>query len=717
MMSEITTATEIAALDQVVVEGDGGSQYLELRDHPGDYGPYPFNPHTAFQRLRPTELDELREEVEEEAVEDTTGNPAAAGFRPLSDHSDEKEVIFESLVGTAEVISVGIVQREPDSPYSSLEHWQSYSQLPTIPQISIDANGNYPQSTRPENPFEAQYEEEDVYDDEQLSPSHRSSLRRLLSRGNSRSSAFGISRNSSRSSTFGLSRNSSRSSTFGISRNSSRSSSSGTGSPSGPSRNSSFRTDSSPQSHLTTPSSLTSRWSFRRSPRQRAADIEEEGYAAQGLSGTAELDSGPETEQFELSSSTGEERLHSLERREVLLKRKPYRQPGPDKKILESLCGLQLCSPQYLGLRKVYIAQVEKKLTTALYHSAIANPNPTMWPQPLAYFADHLRMVTRSLTSEASVTTFVLAHMDHFAGMIRKGSFDPALGAGGTSDDEKANTAVALGCEVDNFSSWHQKIVHEWLLFSLEAWTMLDFSRSIEDRNDLPTSQTFCDSTIADLTRPHLPALNTSHYAVTGGMPATIVPSELTASMLHDWKGIRFKWTDKITDHLQLDSQAKVVQLYANVAYCHLHAIAKENSSLHKAGFTQQHQALVEISDTYRLLFGGDRRSQCYFQELESSNPTDGFFDIFTLPKGDCEPRFLYNVGSDFPVFGDRLLVLKTLLKPNGIRGLWKDKRDSLQWYTFWAVVCLGCFGAIVAVLQLALSAVQAWASVKSLHA
>jgi len=126
---------------------------------------------------------------------------------------------------------------------------------------------------------------------------------------------------------------------------------------------------------------------------------------------------------------------------------------------------------------------------------------------------------------------------------------------------------------------------------------------------------------------------------------------------------------------------------------------------------------LVEISETYRLLFGSDRQSQCYFLELESSNPTDGFFNIFTLPNGDCEPRFLYNVGSDFPLFGERLLVLKTLLRPNGIYGLWKDKRDSLQWYTFWAVVCLGCFGAIVAVLQLMLSAVQAWASVKALHA
>jgi len=226
------------------------------------------------------------------------------------------------------------------------------------------------------------------------------------------------------------------------------------------------------------------------------------------------------------------------------------------------------------------MSQIEQKLTTAIRHSAVANPNPIMWSQPLAYFSDHLEMVTRQLTTEVSVTTFVLENMSHFADMIRKGSFDPTLGAGGTSGDEKATTAVAMGCELDNFASWCQKIGYEWLLFSLETWTMLDFSLSIEDRSDLPASQTFCDSAIEDLVRPHLPALNTPPYPVAGGMPATIVPSELTASMLHDWKGITFKWTEKITDHLLLDSHEKVVQLYANVAYCHLHSIAKENSSL-----------------------------------------------------------------------------------------------------------------------------------------
>lgn len=75
-----------------------------------------------------------------------------------------------------------------------------------------------------------------------------------------------------------------------------------------------------------------------------------------------------------------------------------------------------------------------------------------------------------------------------------------------------------------------------------------------------------------------------------------------------------------------------------------------------------------------------------------------------------------YNVANDFPVYGERLLVLKTLLKPNGIRGLWRDKRDSLQWYTFWAVVILGCFGATMALLQLVLSVLQTWATIKGMN-
>jgi len=52
------------SLDATEVEVAEGSSSSSPA-HPDDYGPYPFNPHTAFQRLRPTELEEVREEQED----------------------------------------------------------------------------------------------------------------------------------------------------------------------------------------------------------------------------------------------------------------------------------------------------------------------------------------------------------------------------------------------------------------------------------------------------------------------------------------------------------------------------------------------------------------------------------------------------------------------------------------------------------------------------
>jgi len=533
-------------------------------------------------------------------------------------------------VGTAEVLSVGIVHREPDPPYplaqygadgydvgSALSGYSgdlesivglegsSYGHPPTAEsQISSDTTGNCSHAGQPGNPFVLLPDEEDVYDQGRQSSPYIPGFRRLLSRHGSRSSLFGISRNSSRTSAFGMSRHSSRSSAFG------------TGPSRWPSRNSASRNDPYLQLHLAMPSSPPGLWGFLRGPRHRAADIEGD-YAAHGLPDPAELD-GQTGEHFELGPSTREELQHSLQRRGVVLRREPFRQPGPGKMILESLCGPLLCSPQYFRLRRVYISQIEKKLAAAVHHSTVASPNPAKWPQPLAYLAGYLSIVARQLTCGASTTTFVLAHTDHFADMIRNGSFDHAPGANSTSDGEKVIASVAVGCEPDNLSPRHQKIVHEWLLFSLEIWTMLDLSRSIGDRSNLPASQTYCDSAIEDLMKPQLPVLNTPVSGVPGGVPATIVPSELTASMLYDWKGIRFKWTDEITDHLRLDSQEKVVQLYANVAFCHLHALAKENSSLqYVSSFLLDGTAVADIHAEKRALRSNTRHWS------RSRRPTD----------------------------------------------------------------------------------------------
>ena len=66
-MSQTATAT----LRTAVAGGSGSGSYDELQNHPDDYGPYPFNPHTAFHRLEPREVDEVQ--VQEEAARETAG--------------------------------------------------------------------------------------------------------------------------------------------------------------------------------------------------------------------------------------------------------------------------------------------------------------------------------------------------------------------------------------------------------------------------------------------------------------------------------------------------------------------------------------------------------------------------------------------------------------------------------------------------------------------
>jgi hypothetical protein len=45
--------------------------------------------------------------------------------------------------------------------------------------------------------------------------------------------------------------------------------------------------------------------------------------------------------------------------------------------------------------------------------------------------------------------------------------------------------------------------------------------------------------------------------------------------------------------------------------------------------------------------------------------------------------------------------------KPSGIRGVWADKRDTSQWFTFWAVVIFGSLSMIFSSLGLIVSIVQ----------
>lgn len=73
---------------------------------------------------------------------------------------------------------------------------------------------------------------------------------------------------------------------------------------------------------------------------------------------------------------------------------------------------------------------------------------------------------------------------------------------------------------------------------------------------------------------------------------------------------------------------------------------------------------------------------------------------------------------SNYPYFGKRLRYLNYVLqnqKPRSLTELWRDQRDSLQWWTFWLVVWFGIASVVLALGSLVEGAVQTWAAFRGL--
>ena len=138
---------------------------------------------------------------------------------------------------------------------------------------------------------------------------------------------------------------------------------------------------------------------------------------------------------------------------------------------------------------------------------------------------------------------------------------------------------------------------------------------------------------------------------------------------------------------------------------------------------------------SYRLLFGQSHASRALakslIHELEGYGQVDGLLGyLCTKSQRDVNRRLsssfwpltcrdfddnLQEAGSyspqdDFPLLGNRLMALQKFSlrqQPSRLRDLWRDRRNPLQWYTFWAVLLFGGISNIVAILQLLIGILQ----------
>ena len=74
---------------------------------------------------------------------------------------------------------------------------------------------------------------------------------------------------------------------------------------------------------------------------------------------------------------------------------------------------------------------------------------------------------------------------------------------------------------------------------------------------------------------------------------------------------------------------------------------------------------------------------------------------------------------SEFPRFGSRLREHKFYMdnrKPSSWYQMWKDKRDRVQYVTFWAVLVFGTINIALALMSVAVSSAQTVAAFRSIQ-
>ena len=168
-----------------------------------------------------------------------------------------------------------------------------------------------------------------------------------------------------------------------------------------------------------------------------------------------------------------------------------------------------------------------------------------------------------------------------------------------------------------------------------------------------------------------------------------------------------------------------------------MYRLGDEDASEYGKGTGFRARMSQEVLLSLRLLFGQTRasrvqakfalkqlkaRDSCFDQLLETFctkpyNKTDlkslpSFWPVscLSIDGHHLQEEDSYSSQDDFPMFGQRLVKLQAFTlrqQPSKLRDLWRDRRNPLQWYTFWAVLVVGGLSILLGFLQLGVTIAQ----------
>jgi hypothetical protein len=214
----------------------------------------------------------------------------------------------------------------------------------------------------------------------------------------------------------------------------------------------------------------------------------------------------------------------------------------------------------------------------------------------------------------------------------------------------------------------------------------------------------------------------------------SVTTTSLNAYSLTCIAKVKIKWVDSLACHLEFDAHSNTLFLFRYPSFCVVNlpqsgAKLFQKSVIHAcaapvagagqwATAAEVTQMLRETILSYRLLFGQNKAARRLFRKLRpfegiSEHGRDHYLDSICSRKqwravGD--ERETYDLCLDFPIMRGRLAILAWHLskkKPQTWRELWRDRRDSASWLTFWTVLIIGGLGVTLALLQTVLQVVQ----------
>ena len=215
----------------------------------------------------------------------------------------------------------------------------------------------------------------------------------------------------------------------------------------------------------------------------------------------------------------------------------------------------------------------------------------------------------------------------------------------------------------------------------------------------------------------------------------TISSASFNAKFLSTIGEITIKWTDMLACHLDLDTSSNTLYVFQYPSFCmaslHDDQSEKTKSTLYACGSTNMAipywakkeditEILRETLLSYRLLFGQNKDSRQCFHFLKPHYDAigEGADKIlialcskkkFTLPPGIRQSE-IYDLRKDFPILRYKIALLSQRLsrnRPRTWKQMWNDRRDSPNWYTFWALLVFGGTGIMLAFFQLVLQIIE----------